>query len=292
LAAGAIVASTSKPRQPPRGKTVIVTMPTQPVYVNDPTGKMLQLTVVAPAWCNPCSNEPMQIAVNGASYYVTTPPAIYAGQSFVAIVPAQQAVYPPAQPTVVVVNPPKPRVIVVPDIVVDPVFVSEVNSIRTMQVTVPMSYGPFMNLKVRMPEGDIRSMQIPAGVHHPNSFTFTYNPTAEAEARRQRALAEAEAQRQKAQAEAAERIQRELNNDLDRNYRCCCQEADGQCLWYPNRLLKPGKHCPRLQLEGQKRCTKNSCPLLGGKGCTMTHHGKGKCMYSKQEQYVFQGHKC
>mmetsp|Transcript_10572 Transcript_10572/g.20390 ORF Transcript_10572/g.20390 Transcript_10572/m.20390 type:complete len:327 (+) Transcript_10572:80-1060(+) len=263
--AGASYASTEEPLQHPRGPALQVPVSAPPVYVMDPRlVTSILLEVVAPTWCWPCNSEPMEIAVARTRLYITTPNSIFAGQTFFVVVPE------PLEPRRHDVTPQWHA----PDVVLESVLVSDpASAVKKVLVQVPQTHGPGMPVKVKVPDGDIREMVLPVGAFYPYSFTFRYNPTAEAE--------------------------EEMMKNLEMNYRCCFQDFDGRYLWYPKSVLKvritnKELHCPRRQERIElPACAKDSCGLLvADKGCTKTHHRPGMCIYSMDKEHHFEGDSC
>jgi len=228
---------------------VVIPKIMQPLHVHTQNGMMMQVPVIVPAWCNPCSNSLLKVTVDGMTYQVVVPANVHPGQTFQVLIPVQPQTYMPPQGM-----PP-----VIPD-VLTPLIISEFDGFRTYSLVVPPNSGPGRLLKARTPEEEVLRVIVPQNVHVGSAFTVTQN----------------------------------LRVALERKHRCCCQDIDGQCLWYPTWALKSKKSCPRLFNTGSigSYCAKDYCFLDGKNKCTETHHGEGKCVPSMDKIHRFMGERC
>lgn len=90
----------------------------------------------------------------------------------------------------------------------------------------------------------------------------------------------------------------QLQSQISKNHRCCCEENGGRCLWYPGDKLKVSyftgqANCPRLWYpltrSTGERCWSHDLCSWDPSRCVQTHHEPAKCEITREASAYFAG---
>mmetsp|Transcript_104808 Transcript_104808/g.263981 ORF Transcript_104808/g.263981 Transcript_104808/m.263981 type:complete len:365 (+) Transcript_104808:40-1134(+) len=279
ISAGAVVGTMGVEGYPTRLPPSEAKVQEDPVFIEDDSyGRMMQVLVTGPTACSPCQRETLDIYVGASVYKLPITFSLRAGETFLAYVQVPPMTRQEETSKGWYETGPA----------VDGKLFFKSGDILTYSVQVPKDKGPGDSMSSWCPSWNSATKEgvtliVPRGVRYPRTVTFECNPKARQAAR--------EAKRQKVM------IEMELLSD----YRCCCEghgEMQTNCLWFRKNLLKPGDHCPRVQMSpfSDKLCAADFCyPWAEGK-CITTHHSYVQsCEITTREEgphHFFKGGRC